>query len=87
MAPRQLVHGDRPAPVGGGASQAPCCGGASARRAGGERGEGAEHLPGPEGQAQRTAAKCYRGWAFSSALSKMEGSWQLTAPTPARGVR
>lgn len=49
--------------------------------------EGAEHLPSPEGQAQRTAAKCYRGQAFSSALSKMEDSWRPTAPMPARGVR
>lgn len=49
--------------------------------------EGAEHLPSPEGQAQRTAAKCYRGRAFSSGLSKMEGSWRPTAPMPAQGVR
>lgn len=59
-APRQLEHGDRTAPVGGGQpARAPCCGGVSARRAGGGRGEGAEHLPLPRarhGGLQQNAA-------------------------------
>lgn len=48
---------------------------AAARAHGGQRGEGTEHLPSPEGQARRTAAKRFQGRAFSRALSKMEGSW------------
>lgn len=45
LAPRQLARRDQRAPVGGGQpARAPCCGGVSARRAGGGRGEGAEHL-------------------------------------------
>lgn len=44
-------------PGGGRAARAPCCGGASARRAGGERGEGAAHLHAPQGWVRRTAAK------------------------------